>query len=221
VGGVSGRPTRETKRSDPLPSPRFATVEGTLVHGMPIAFAGGRWSVDLGRSVAVVWGSFPGGRSHRRQQVSSGRMRRGTSSAYARRTHSSWQTPNKRLHARGHVLRSVQRPVHVNRHLARSPAGQLVGPAAQADGKMPGGASRRKMRTSVARQSRYRGRANLRKQEEPAPGSRLFGRMRGSPRVSASRVKLVGVRLMRKKRKVVMAIVPARKRELGLSARTS
>jgi hypothetical protein len=57
VGGVSGRPTRETKRSDPLPSPRFATVEGTLVHRMPIAFAGGRWSVDLGRSDAVVWGS--------------------------------------------------------------------------------------------------------------------------------------------------------------------
>jgi hypothetical protein len=26
------------------------------------------------------------------------------------------QTPNKRLLERGHVLRSVQRPVHVNRH---------------------------------------------------------------------------------------------------------
>jgi hypothetical protein len=25
-------------------------------------------------------------------------------------------TPKKRQHARGHVLRSVQRPVHVNRH---------------------------------------------------------------------------------------------------------
>jgi hypothetical protein len=34
-------------------------------------------------------------------------------------------------------------------------------------------------------------------------------------------VKLVGVRVRRKKRKVVMAIVPARKRELGLVARTS
>jgi hypothetical protein len=147
----------------------------------------GPWSVRRG-----CVGLVPCSWSHRRQQVSSGRMRRGTSSAYARRTHSSWQTPNKRLHARGHVLRSVQRPVHVNRHLARSPAGQLVGPAAQADGKMPGGASRRKMRTSVARQSRYRGRANLRKQEEPAPGSRLFGRMRGSPRVSASRGKTRG-----------------------------
>lgn len=26
------------------------------------------------------------------------------------------ETPNKRIHGRGHVLRSVQRPVHVNRH---------------------------------------------------------------------------------------------------------
>jgi hypothetical protein len=71
---------------------------------------------------------------------------------------------------------------------------------------------------SVARRSRYRGRANLRKQEEPAPGSRSLGRMRGSPRVTASQLAKVTSRgscVMRKKRKVVMAIVPARKRELG------
>jgi len=40
----------------------------------------------------------------------------------------------------------------------------------------------------VLRQSRYRGRENLRKQEEPAPGPRLNGRMRGSPRVTAPQV---------------------------------
>jgi len=68
-------------------------VEGTLVHRMPVAFAGSRRSVDLGRSVAMVRGSFPCRRSHRRQQVSSGRMRRGTSSACAKRTHSSRQAP--------------------------------------------------------------------------------------------------------------------------------
>jgi hypothetical protein len=57
VGGVSGRPTRgnEEERSSPVPA--VATVEGTLVHGMPIAFAGRRWNVDLGRSGSVVWGS--------------------------------------------------------------------------------------------------------------------------------------------------------------------
>jgi len=43
----------------------------------------------------------------------------------------------------------------------------------------------------------------------------LSGRMRGSPRVTASRGKTRGEGVMRKKRKVVMAIVPARKRELG------
>jgi len=72
----------------------------------------------------------------------------------------------------------------------------------------------------VARRSRYRGRANLRKQEEPAPGSRSLGRMRGSPRVTAScagESQPGGSCVMRKKRKVVMAIVPARKRELGFS----
>jgi hypothetical protein len=68
---------------------RVATVEGTLICGVPSAFAGGRRNVNLGRSVSSAWGSFPGRRTHRRQQVSSGRMRRGTSSACAKRTHSS------------------------------------------------------------------------------------------------------------------------------------
>jgi len=96
--------------------PAAAAVEGTLVHGMPIAFAGCRRNAGLGRSVSSVRGSFPCRRSHRRQQVSSGRMRRGTPSACAKRTHSSRSAPKKRARARGHVLRSVRRPVHVNRH---------------------------------------------------------------------------------------------------------
>jgi len=48
-------------------------VEGTLIHGMPAAFAGFRSNVGLGRSVSSVRGSFPCKRSHRRQQVPSGR----------------------------------------------------------------------------------------------------------------------------------------------------
>lgn len=120
MGATCGRREREAgtgneeERSFHVPA--AATVEGTLVHGMPIAFAGCRRSVGLGRSEASVWGSFPGSRSHRRQQVSSGRMRRGTSSACARRTHSSRSRRKSATHERGHVLRSVQRPVHVNRH---------------------------------------------------------------------------------------------------------
>jgi hypothetical protein len=42
-------------------------------------------------------------------------------------------------------------------------------------------------RCEVGRSIRYRGRANLRKQEDPAPGSRSHGRMRGSPPITASR----------------------------------
>jgi hypothetical protein len=42
----------------------------------------------------------------------------------------------------------------------------------------------------------------------------LNGRLRGSPRVTALGIKSEGSCVMRQKRKVVMAIVPARKREL-------
>jgi len=61
MGTTCGRREREAdagneeERSSPVPA--VATVEGTLVHRMPIAFAGGRWNVNLGRSDAVVWGS--------------------------------------------------------------------------------------------------------------------------------------------------------------------
>jgi len=102
MGATCGRREREAgagneeERSFHVPA--AATVEGTLVHGMPLAFAGWRSSVSLGRSEASVWGSFPCNPSHRRQQVSSGKMRRGTSSACAKRTHSSRETPKKRLH---------------------------------------------------------------------------------------------------------------------------
>jgi len=56
VGGVSGAPTRvtggEREQSFELPRTRVVTVKGTLGHGMPQAFAGGRKSVSLGRSVS-------------------------------------------------------------------------------------------------------------------------------------------------------------------------
>jgi hypothetical protein len=79
----------EEEQSFEPPGARVATVKGTLVRRMPSAFAGGRRNASLGRSVSSAGGSFPGRHTHRRQQVSSGRMRRGTSSACAKRTHSS------------------------------------------------------------------------------------------------------------------------------------
>jgi hypothetical protein len=120
MGTTCGRREREAdagneeERSSPVPAVcnggrHPGSQDADCLRGWSVEC--GSWSVRRGRL-----GLVPGGRSHRRQQVSSGRMRRGTWAACARRTHSSWQTPNKRLHARGHVLRSVQRPVHVNRH---------------------------------------------------------------------------------------------------------
>jgi len=140
VGGVSERPTLVTKRRNPLTcswsqrwkAPRFTRCRS------PSRVAGETW-VLVGPS-CLQRGSFPCRCSHRRQQVSSGGMRRGTSSACARRTHSSPRCRTSIDAVRGHVLRSIQRPVHLTRH-------------------------------SVVRSFRYRGRANLRKQEEPAPGS--------------------------------------------------
>jgi len=111
--------------------------------------------------------------------------RRGTSSVCAKRMHSSWRRPKSALHARGHVLRSVQRPVLVMLLPSR------VG----------------------ARPFRYRGRANLRKAGGTGTGVGKDGRSaarRVSPLLLVRRSCVT-----RQKRKEVMASVPARKRELG------
>jgi len=83
----------------------------------------------------------------------------------------------------GRVLRSVLRPVLVNPHYAPSGKTAVVG-----------------------RSWRYRGWVNSRKRDEPAPGSSRWTQ-RGSPRITARKSGVV-----RKKRKVVEATVPARKR---------
>jgi hypothetical protein len=99
--------------------------------------------MGLGWSVSPVRGSFPDRRSHRRQQVPSGRR------GGERRQHalSARTLPGDAQQAlstlEDDVLRSVQRPVHVTRPSF----------------------------VSGGRSVRYRGRANLRKQEEPAPRS--------------------------------------------------
>jgi len=204
MGTTCGRREREAgagneeERSSRVPA--AATVEGTLVHGMPTAFAGCRRNAGLGRSVSSVGGSFPCRRSHRRQQVSSGRMRRGTSSACAKRTHSSRAAPKKRSRARGHVLRSVQRPVHVNRHSTHLGAAQA----------QPG--------WGVAA-------VEISRSGKPAQaggtgtGVTIDRTLRGSPRVTASLLRSRSSRgscVTRQKRKVVMVTVPARNRESGV-----
>jgi hypothetical protein len=96
-----------------------------------------------------MWGSFPIDASHRRQQVPSGRMRRGTSSACARRMHSVPGRPTSELEARGHVLRSVQRPVHVDRTLVYAvDSVSKLGKPAQVGGTIVGAGSSGRMRGS-------------------------------------------------------------------------
>jgi hypothetical protein len=158
MGATCGRREREAdaeneeERSSHVSA--VATVEGTLIHGMPVAFAGCRRNVGLGRSArecgarpiqavapattGVLWKNEEG------NVVS------------VRQAHALFVvTPNKRPHARGHVLRSVQRPVHVLSFLL--------------------GNGETRIREGE-RSSRYRGRANLRKQEEPATGSTMIER---------------------------------------------
>jgi len=106
-------------------------------------------------------------------------MRRGTSSACAKRTHSSWPR-----------LRSASTNEDTSFTRSRDPCTSLVSQETQ--------------------RFRYRGRANPRKWEKPAPGSGRWTHARLAARHRFSSEK-AGV--TRQKRKVVMAIVPARKRE--------
>jgi len=95
VGGVSGRPTRENEeeRSSHVPESQRWKAPWSTGCRSPSRVAGEVW-VLVGPLEGT--GLVPCHRSHRRQQVSSGRMRRGTSSACAKRTHSSRQAPKKR-----------------------------------------------------------------------------------------------------------------------------
>jgi hypothetical protein len=126
VGGVSGRPAREAERSDPF-EPRDRGGGKHPVSRMAAPFAGFRRNEDLGRSASYVRrGLLLGERAHRRQGVLSGRRggeRRQLAELKQQRALDP-KVPNKNGRRRGHVLRSVQRPVHVNRHYTA--AGQLV-----------------------------------------------------------------------------------------------
>jgi len=162
---------------------------------MPAAFAGFRSNVGLGRSVSSVRGSFPCKRSHRRQQVPSGR-RGGERRQHAQSARtllgerSNGRSPRSRTRpslgpearARQSPLNSPARGASLVQMLWRGRFGIAVG------------------QTCVSRKNRHRGR-NERTE-------------RGSPRVTASLRRRSCV--TRQKRKEVMAFVPARKRELRL-----
>jgi len=130
--------------------PAVATVEGTLVHGMPAAFAGCRRSVGLGRSVSVCRGLVP------RQSIApmtTGALWKNEEGnvVSVRKAHALFAETPKKL--------SMQEDTS----FARS-----RGPCTSIGTELQRGNS-----SEVSRESRYRGRANLRKWEEPAPGPRL------------------------------------------------
>jgi len=151
VGGVSGRPIRATRRRNPLTYPERHgerhpdSRDAVSLRGLTEKRAS--WLVRLVfaglvpvRAVApatagVLWeneeGNVVGARQARALFV---------------------VTPKKRSHGRGHVLHSVQRPVHVTRSFTLA--------SAKADALEKGRS-----------ESRYRGRATPRKWEKPAPGS--------------------------------------------------
>jgi hypothetical protein len=116
VGGVSERPGRKREGAILLRLSRLATVEGILVRGRTISFAGSRRNAGLGRSVLRLVGFPPCERAHRRQRMSGGR-RGGERRRRAPQSARTWhERPNKPIAAQGRVLHSVLRPVRVNRH---------------------------------------------------------------------------------------------------------
>jgi hypothetical protein len=168
--------------------PTFATVEGTLVHATPSTFAGRRKNMSLGRSEASVAGLVP-------MQAFSPTT-----------TGALWKKEEGNVVSvrEAHALGAPMPKKH--RHVSRTRPS--LGPETRA--RQSALNSSMGNHPEVSRQSRYRGRENLRKQEEPAPGPRLDGRS------AARRVSPLSQGrscVMRKKRKVVMATVPARKRE--------
>jgi hypothetical protein len=192
MGTTCGRREREAGagngRSNPFHVPTFATVEGILVHATSSTFAGRRKNMSLGRSEASVAGLVP-------MQAFSPTT-----------TGALWKKEEGNVVSvrEAHALDAVD----AEQASPRSRTRPSLGPETRA--RQSALNSSMGNHREVSRQSRYRGRENLRKQEEPAPGPRLDGRSaarRVSPLPQGRSC------VMRKKRKVVMATVPARKRE--------
>jgi len=191
---------------------RVATVKGTLIRRVPSAFAGGRHRATLGRSVTSAGGSFPGRQTHRRQQVSSGKMRRGTSSACAKRTHSSRQRPTSAASSEDTSFTRFRDPC------TSIVTGTLLdaAQAARRTRRKPSG-----LTTSLAK--RWRGGLGIGSVKPTKVGENRQGSWSSDDCAARRASPLLSLRsrsrrrscVMRQKRKVVMAIVPARKRESG------
>jgi hypothetical protein len=176
--------------------PAFATVEGTLVHATPSTFAGRRNNVSLGRSEASVAGLVP-------MQAFSPTT-----------TGVLWKKEEGNVVSmrEAHALDGPMPKKH--RHVSRTRPS--LGPETRA----------RQSALNTGLFSRKRGQSfggvapvEVSRSGKPAQaggtgtGAMIGRTLRGSPRVTAPRIKPRRSCVMRKKRKVVMATVPARKRE--------
>ncbi len=128
--------------------PVLATVEGILVHATSSTFAGRRSNVSLGRSDARAAGLVP---MQAVAPMTTGALwkKEEGNVVSMREAHAlDASMPKKHRHARGHVLHSVQRPVHVNRHstLREETPGRCRGSRGIAVGK-----------TCASRRNRHRG----------------------------------------------------------------
>jgi hypothetical protein len=133
--------------------PAFATVEGTLVHATPSTFAGRRNNVSLGRSEASVAGLVP-------MQAFSPTT-----------TGVLWKKEEGNVVSvrEAHALDGVDAEQASPRSRTRPSLGPETRARQSALNSCLAG-NRVGNHREVSRQSRYRGRENLRKQEEPAPG---------------------------------------------------
>lgn len=133
--------------------PTLATVEGTLVHATSSTFAGRRSNVSLGRSEASVAGLVP---MQAVAPTTAGVLwkKEEGNVVSVREAHALFATvPKKHRHG----LRTRTRP--------------SLGPETRArQSAHPTHVGYGEQSSEVSRRPSYRGRENLRKQEEPAPG---------------------------------------------------
>jgi len=115
VGGVSGGPVRVTKRSNPFTCPgrngerHPGSQDAVSLRGRAVECES--WSVRLACTGLVPRQAFAPATTGVLWKNEEGNV------VSVRQAHALFEvTPKKRRPERGHVLHSVQRPVHVNRH---------------------------------------------------------------------------------------------------------
>jgi hypothetical protein len=199
VGGVSGRPAQETKRSDPLPCLLPRRWKAPWSVGSAATFAGCRKSAGLGRFVQRVW------------QVSSSTCGAPTTSGCPleeRGGERRRRTPS---------VRTRLRPARQQRDHRSSRTRPSLGPETRA---------RQTPLNSVRSKAGRGGAVGLvsrsGKPGQPGGTGTGTGTTRTNARLAVCHRPRKGERVMDKKRKKVMAFVPARRSESpGLVARTS